>query len=156
MTDLVSVDEVEVRCPYPFDDPHVRGVAAAAISDASDLARHYGLDSWHASMVPPVVKTEVRNAVVRYMVLLDGVVQARSGDESEMFSDMRTRTGTVFFTDEQKETIRAAAGRSGNFGSLSTYRYSQESAYEVEPPVVVKMPLGKGFPVLPSASGGGW
>ena len=152
---LVSVDEVKSRLPYPVSDPHVEQVVAAVIVDASNLARHYGRDGWHADVVPPVVKTEVRNACVRSLVLLDGVVQSRAGDESEMFTDLRSLTGTVFFTEDQKRTIREAAGGGGNFGTVTTYRHSLESAGP-DAYFVAWGGVGRGFPVRPAGSGGGW
>ena len=120
---LLTVEDVSARLPYPVEDEHVEGVVREVIVDASNLARHYGRPTWTASVVPPVVKTEVRNACVRALVLLDGVVQSRAGDESEMFTDLRSLTGTVFFTRDQQQTIREAAGGGGNMSSVTSFRY---------------------------------
>lgn len=153
---LVSPAEVQDRLPYPVTDPHVERVVTEVIVDASNLARHYGRETWHADLVPPVVKTEVRNACVRALVLLDGVVQSRAGDESEMYTDLRALTGTVFFTEDQKQTIREAAGGGGNWGSGLSYRHSLKSVTR-DPDSYIKWPLGdRGFPVRPALSGGGW
>ena len=124
---LVSTVEVQQRLRYPVTDQHFLGVIDSVIASASERARFIGRATWHASNVPPIVKAIVLDVCNRALSLEDGTVSTRAGDETEMYTDMRERTGTVFFTDEEKETIREASGRNGNFGTIATYRHSEES-----------------------------
>lgn len=125
---LVDTVEVQKRLRYPVSDQHFLGVIESVIDSASNRARHYGRATWNASVCPPVVKSIVLDACNRALALEDGIVTSRAGDETDMFSDMRERTGTVFFTDDEIKTIREAAGRSGNFGVVTTYRHNPNPA----------------------------
>lgn len=139
---LVSVDEVVARLPWEFVDDRIRRIVSGAIEDASTLARFYGLESWTADKCPPIVKTQVRNACVRYMLLAEGVISSRAGDDSESYTDLRDRTGTVFFREDEQAQIQTAAGRGGNFMSIDTYRHSPERATGERVELIV-WPLGR-------------
>mgnify|MGYP000843603686 FL=1 len=123
---LISVDELAAMLKYSLIGDERDG-AAELIWDASNLARHYGRATWRADACPPVVRTLVRNACVRYLNLSESVVQSRAGDESEAYTDLGLRTGTVFFSPEEIGTIRKAAGRSGNLRVVHTTVHSGEA-----------------------------
>lgn len=75
--------------------------------------------------VPPVVKTVVRNSVSRFMNLIDGVTVSRAGDETEHYTDLQEKTGTVFLTEDEKETVRRCAGRGrSSMFAVSTFLYT--------------------------------
>lgn len=129
---LIDVADLEARLKYALS-PEERKVAAEVIWDASNLARHHGRPGWTALNVPPVVKTVVRNACVRYMEM-DSVTLSRAGDETEQYSDLGDRTATVFFNAEERSTIKAAAGSlSGSFQQVSTYVHDPSVGVRPEP-----------------------
>ena len=120
---LISVAELEARLKYALS-PDEKDTAAAVIWDASNLARLHGRPSWMADAVPPVVKTIVRNACVRYMDLSESVVQSRAGDETEAYTDLALRTGTVFYTPDEVRTLRQAAGLDSTLSVVHTFVHS--------------------------------
>lgn len=125
---LITVGELEARSPYPFSERDKK-VASEVILDASNLVRHEGNPQWKASSVPPVVKTIVRNVCVRYMGLMDGVTVSRAGDETEHYTDLQEKTGTVFLTDGEAATVRRCAGRNDDAAVfVSAYVYTPDSA----------------------------
>ena len=124
---LISVSELEARSPYPFSERD-KQVAREVILDASNLVRHEGNPLWAANSVPPVVKTIVRNVCVRYMGLMDGVTVSRAGDETEHYTDLQEKTGTVFLTDGEAATVRRCAGRNDDAAVFSmAYVYTPSS-----------------------------
>jgi hypothetical protein len=126
---LITVDELALRLKYELTDSDAV-LAAEVIWDASNKARFFGRSTWTASAVPPVVKSIVRDACVRYMDLAESVLLSRAGDESEQYTDLREKTGTVFFSEDEKATIRLAAGRVGNMFSARTFVWSPENCQE--------------------------
>nr|DAJ19027.1 MAG TPA: hypothetical protein [Siphoviridae sp. ctcOR4] len=125
---LISVSELEARSPYPFSERD-KQVAREVILDASNLVRHEGNPLWAANSVPPVVKTIVRNVCVRYMGLIDGVTVSRAGDETEHYTDLQEKTGTVFLTDGEAATVRRCAGRNDDAAVFSmAYVYTPNGA----------------------------
>ena len=120
---LISVDELEARLKYALS-PDEKDTAAAVIWDASNLARLHGRPSGMSDAVPPVVKTIVRNACVRYMDLSESVVQSRAGDETEAYTDLALRTGTVFYTPDEVRTLRQAAGLDSTLSVVHTFVHS--------------------------------
>lgn len=123
-TGLVTLEDLEVRSPFPLSSRD-REVAKAAIVDASNLVRHEGNPNWNPMNVPPVVKTVVRNSVSRFMNLIDGVTVSRAGDETEHYTDLQEKTGTVFLTEDEKETVRRCAGRGrSSMFAVSTFLYT--------------------------------
>lgn len=141
---LISLTELKSRLDPDFD-PDLEQIATETIVDASNLARHYGRDAWDSEHVPPVVKTEVRNACVRYMKLVDGLLLGRAGEETEQYTDLQKKTGTVFFDADQIATIREAAGRGGNTYSVDIYNYS--TAPPPDPWMRGVWPRGRTFPM---------
>lgn len=123
---LITVDELQSRLKYALSVDE-RETAAAVIWDASNLARLHGRPTWSSTAVPPVVKTIVRNACVRYMDLSESVVQSRAGDETEAYTDLALRTGTVFFTPDEVKTIRQGAGLDSTLSVVRTYTHSPEA-----------------------------
>ena len=113
---LISVAELEARLKYALS-PDERDTAAAVIWDASNLARM-------SDAVPPVVKTIARKACVRYMDLSESVVQSRAGDETEAYTDLALRTGTVFYTPDEVRTLRQAAGLDSTLSVVHTFVHS--------------------------------
>lgn len=141
---LITVGELEARSPYPFSDRDKK-VAGEVILDASNLVRHEGNPQWRASSVPPVVKTIVRNVCVRYMGLIDGVTVSRAGDETEHYTDLQEKTGTVFLTDGEAATVRRCAGRNDDAAVfVSAYVYTPDSVpvADCESPCLVVWPRG--------------
>lgn len=123
-TSLITLEVLEARSPFPLSSRD-KEVARAAIIDASNLVRHEGNPNWNPMNVPPVVKTVVRNSVARFMNLLDGVTVSRAGDETEHYTDLQERTGTVFLTEDEKETVRRCAGRGrSSMFAVSTFLYT--------------------------------
>lgn len=123
-TSLVTLEDLEARSPFPLSSRD-REVAKAAIVDASNLVRHEGNPNWNPMNVPPVVKTVVRNSVSRFMNLIDGVTVSRAGDETEHYTDLQEKTGTVFLTEDEKETVRRCAGRGrSSMFAVSTFLYT--------------------------------
>lgn len=123
-TGLVTLEDLEARSPFPLSSRD-REVAKAAIVDASNLVRHEGNPNWNPMNVPPVVKTVVRNSVSRFMNLIDGVTVSRAGDETEHYTDLQEKTGTVFLTEDEKETVRRCAGRGrSSMFAVSTFLYT--------------------------------
>lgn len=123
-TSLITLEVLEARSPFPLSSRD-REVAKAAIVDASNLVRHEGNPNWNPMNVPPVVKTVVRNSVARFMNLIDGVTVSRAGDETEHYTDLQERTGTVFLTEDEKETVRRCAGRGrSSMFAVSTFLYT--------------------------------
>lgn len=129
-TSLVTLEDLEARSPFPLSSRD-REVAKAAIVDASNLVRHEGNPNWNPMNVPPVVKTVVRNSVSRFMNLLDGVTVSRAGDETEHYTDLQEKTGTVFLTEDEKETVRRCAGRGrSSMFAVSTFLYTPPTQSE--------------------------
>lgn len=123
-TSLVTLEDLEARSPFPLSSRD-REVAKVAIVDASNLVRHEGNPNWNPMNVPPVVKTVVRNSVSRFMNLIDGVTVSRAGDETEHYTDLQEKTGTVFLTEDEKETVRRCAGRGrSSMFAVSTFLYT--------------------------------
>ena len=138
-TSLVTLEDLEARSPFPLSSRD-REVAKAAIVDASNLVRHEGNPNWNPMNVPPVVKTVVRNSVSRFMNLIDGVTVSRAGDEAEHYTDLQEKTGTVFLTEDEKETVRRCAGRGrSSMFAVSTFLYTPptQSEQSVAPDVTV-------------------
>lgn len=129
-TGLVTLEDLEARSPFPLSSRD-REVAKAAIVDASNLVRHEGNPNWNPMNVPPVVKTVVRNSVSRFMNLIDGVTVSRAGDETEHYTDLQEKTGTVFLTEDEKETVRRCAGRGrSSMFAVSTFLYTPPTQSE--------------------------
>lgn len=129
-TSLVTLEDLEARSPFPLSSRD-REVAKAAIVDASNLVRHEGNPNWNPMNVPPVVKTVVRNSVSRFMNLIDGVTVSRAGDETEHYTDLQEKTGTVFLTEDEKETVRRCAGRGrSSMFAVSTFLYTPPTQSE--------------------------
>lgn len=124
---LISVDELQERLKWVLSSDE-KVLAEATIWDASNLVRQFGRPGWSAAKVPPVVKTIVRNACVRYLDLSESVTLSRAGDEAEQYTDLRERTGTVFLTDDEVETVRRAAGLDVSFTSVPMFVYSSDRA----------------------------
>lgn len=120
---LITVEQLESRLKWALSSDEKK-VAEEAIWDASNLARFHGLASWSADACPPVVRSVVRNVCQRYMDLLESVVVSRAGDETEQYTDLRERTGTVFLTDEEIGTLRAAAGRDSSLVTMGSFVHS--------------------------------
>lgn len=141
-TSLVTLEDLEARSPFPLSSRD-REVAKAAIVDASNLVRHEGNPNWNPMNVPPVVKTVVRNSVSRFMNLIDGVTVSRAGDETEHYTDLQEKTGTVFLTEDEKETVRRCAGRGrSSMFAVSTFLYT--------PPTQSEQPVAPEATVAPA------
>ena len=141
-TSLITLEVLEARSPFPLSSRD-REVAKAAIVDASNLVRHEGNPNWNPMNVPPVVKTVVRNSVARFMNLIDGVTVSRAGDETEHYTDLQERTGTVFLTEDEKETVRRCAGRGrSSMFAVSTFLYTPPNPPTVPEAAVSPVPAG--------------
>lgn len=154
-TSLITVEELVARSPFPLS-ARDRGVAGAAIVDASNLVRHEGNPNWRPENVPPVVKTVVRNSVSRFLNLMDGVTVSRAGDETEHYTDLQEKTGTVFLTEDEKETVRRCAGRGrSSMFAVSTFLYTPPNG-DVSGGVDVSpfTPSPENPPVPPPPAGG--
>ena len=56
---------------------------------------------------------------------MDGVTVSRAGDETEHYTDLQEKTGTVFLTEDEKETVRRCAGRGrSSMFAVSTFLYT--------------------------------
>ena len=152
-TSLVTLEDLEARSPFPLSSRD-REVAKAAIVDASNLVRHEGNPNWNPMNVPPVVKTVVRNSVSRFMNLIDGVTVSRAGDETEHYTDLQEKTGTVFLTEDEKETVRRCAGRGrSSMFAVSTFLYTPPTQPEqTTTPSVVVSPVPSAAPATAIAS----
>lgn len=139
---LISVAELQARLDWTLGTG-LENIAESVIEDASNLARHYGRATWDKDHVPPVVKTQVRNACVRYLKLVDAVLLSRAAEETEQYTDLRKKTGTVFFDDDEIATIKAAAGGDGNFYSLDSFQYSPYTSSTLERSDYVLLPTGR-------------
>ncbi|WP_165218186.1 hypothetical protein [Schaalia sp. ZJ1691] len=72
---------------------------------------------------------------------------SRAGDETEQYTDMREKTGTVFLTGDEIRTVKAAAGGASNFQQVTSYVWSnREAASDSESDTWVAWPLGRRFP----------
>ena len=110
MQSYVTVTELEARLADMEITDAMRSVMAGVLEDASNLARFHGKD-WAIEEVPGVVRSIVLNAAMRHMRLIEGVVTSRAGDETLTWTDMRELTGTVFLDEEQRNTLKALAGK---------------------------------------------
>lgn len=126
-TDLVSFEDASSRLNYRLSEIEQK-VLAGAITDASDLARAYGAPAWTAQTVPFGVKAIIYNALRRFMANIDGVLLSRAGDETLQWSDLRARTGTVFFDAEDQARLREAAGTSRRVWSVDSFAYDASRA----------------------------
>lgn len=152
-TSLVTLEDLEARSPFPLSSRD-REVAKAAIVDASNLVRHEGNPNWNPMNVPPVVKTVVRNSVSRFMNLIDGVTVSRAGDETEHYTDLQEKTGTVFLTEDEKETVRRCAGRGrSSMFAVSTFLYTPpNTSDQATTPSVTVSPVPSAAPATAIAS----
>jgi hypothetical protein len=121
LTAYATFEELDKRLDYTLSEEE-KTAATAALEDASNLARYYGID-WPVAAVPPLVKTIVLNAVVRYMRLIEGVVQSRAGDETLTWTDLREKTGTVFLDDDQQRMLASLAGTKKGFWAVPIAAY---------------------------------
>lgn len=123
---LGTVEELEARMnrSLRYDDLE-RVAAESALRDASDMARAFGSPTWlTAKDAPPLARVIVFNACRRYMTLIEGVTLSRAGDETLQWTDLRERTGTVFFTAEEREQLRSIAGRAATVRSWGVFAYN--------------------------------
>ncbi len=160
MTAFAIVEELQARVDHTFDADEER-IAAAALEDASDLARAYGRESWlSATSAPRLVRTLVLRAVARYMNNPEGFVQSRAGDETLIWSDkIGDNAGTVYFTRDEIALLAELAGKTKGFTSIQTVAwdstYSPQSGYRHSKAghVPVDYPGGEPFPLFSDDTG---
>lgn len=110
MADYANLEELKARLDWTLDADEER-IAASALTDASNWARHYGRD-WPAETAPFMVKTLVLKASQRYMNNPEGYTQSRAGDETLIWNDESgENAGSVYFTAGEIATLRELAGR---------------------------------------------
>ncbi|MFG1602851.1 hypothetical protein [Actinoplanes sp. NPDC049265] len=127
-------------------DPDETRIAAAALEDASELARSYGRD-WDTASAPRLVRTLVLKACRRYMNNPNGYTQSRAGDETLGWSDAAgENAGTVYFTEEEQKLLRGLAGKSPSLASVPISAW--ESQREAPVGVVPVAGGGKPFPLF--------
>lgn len=121
---FATVEELVDRLDWDLDAKEMR-MAAAALEDASDLARGIGKESWVDSTIAPrLVRVTVLNACKRYMQNPAGYTQSRAGDETLGWADLGDKAGSVFFTDDEERLIRGLAGQASGLYVANTYAWS--------------------------------
>lgn len=141
---FATVEELVDRLDWDLDEKELR-MAAAALEDASDLARGIGKASWlDSTTAPRLVRVTVLNACKRYMQNPAGYTQSRAGDETLGWADLGDKAGSVYFTDDEERMIRGLAGQASGLYMATTYAWSSRPD-KVEP---IYVPTG-----LPVTSG---
>ena len=80
-TALATIEELEVRAGFELDD-RTRGMAIAALDDASALVREFGDPAWTPDIAPPIAKSLTLAAALRYVHNPMAVTQSRGGVET--------------------------------------------------------------------------
>lgn len=121
---FATVEELVARLDWDLDAKELV-IAAAALEDASDIARGLGKESWiDATVAPRLVRVTVLNACKRYMQNPAGYTLSRAGDETLGWSDLKDKAGSVFFTEDEQKMIRGLAGMASGLYVASTYAWS--------------------------------
>ncbi|GGN40175.1 hypothetical protein FHR83_007101 [Actinoplanes campanulatus] len=153
MDPYATMEELVARLDWEMDEDEER-IAASALEDASDEARHHGRD-WDAETAPRLVKTLVLKAVIRYLRNPDGYVSSRAGDETLTWSDRGATSGTLQFTRDEIALLKDLAGRrsgiiSAQVSAWGTSLHRNRRLGNCEPPGYVPSSEGAHFPLFPS------
>lgn len=116
MEPFATLDELEARCDWAFDEDEKRA-APGYLEEASDLARTYGRMAWEPETAPRMVKNIVISAVRRFMRNPDGYVVSRAGDETLQWGDRGEDAGTIYFTQAEIKLLRGMAGAGGLYSA---------------------------------------
>lgn len=113
---LVTVARLASRIQEPIETPEDISAAEELILSASDEARFYGLATWTAETVPPVVKNVVLGACQRAFQN-PGHLESERADAVTL---TRNDVGdlTVDFTPEEIRKVERAAGKKRGFASM--------------------------------------
>lgn len=114
---FVTYETLAEQLDFALDEQGVKQ-ATRRLEMASNLARHYGLDTWTDTAVPSVVRDIVLNVVERYMRNPDGYTQSRAGDETVAWRDPGDE-GNWYFSENEKEILGSLGKQSFGFGSIT-------------------------------------
>lgn len=141
---LATIEDVTNRIEGEVTD-QMLVMIEAKIDDASDLARHYGSESWAPTTAPPRVKRIVAIAVARFMNNPTGLSQSRAADETLGWQDSPA-PAELYFSEIEIEQL-------GLLGKpvLPKMGTIQITAYQTKYYPYVSVPVddgGKPFPFL--------
>lgn len=128
---LATLEDVERRLEEEPTE-RMRSMIEEALEDASDLARHYGDESWDEVTVPQKARRIVAAAVARWIRNPDGYTQSRAADETLAWGEA-DEPGAITFTRAEIEQLRKLAPVTvASFGSFGTTLYGPMRTREVE------------------------
>lgn len=126
MESLAELADLEARLDWTLDTGE-RQMAAAALLEASDLAREYGRADWvDPASTPRLVINLVLAACVRYLRNPEGYTSSRSGDETVEWS-RSAAAGGVSFSRNEIRLLRSIGGRA-QFGSVEISAWNSRPA----------------------------
>lgn len=111
---FATLSELMNRLDWTLD-PSEERIAAAALEDASELARGHGKNWVDAASAPRLVRTLVLSACVRYMKNPESYILSRAGDETVQWEGQGQNAGVVHFTEDERKLLAALGGKSSIF-----------------------------------------
>ncbi|MFB7188404.1 hypothetical protein ACFCZT_24545 [Streptomyces sp. NPDC056230] len=139
MTALATLDALVARLGRPLDDEAETALAEAALDDASDLVRHYGLP-WTPENCPPIVRRVVLRAAERIVRNPENARMEMEGSYQISLPASLPVSGEL--TDEEQSIVEKAAG----FNDLVSVRITRSDA-PCRPTTVYVDPEGPGEPI---------
>lgn len=122
---LATVEELQGWLSWDLSAGEERE-ATGALAVLSDEARSVGDPGWlDDTITPGAVKNLVLKAAARYMKNYDGFTMSRAGDETVQFSDNKLRSGSAYFTQDERDALAKHAGMGTGWGSVGTYAYGK-------------------------------
>ncbi|MFE3144743.1 hypothetical protein [Streptomyces scopuliridis] len=143
MAALATLDALVARLGRPLDDEAETALAQAALDDASDLVRHYGLP-WTPENCPPIVRRVVLRAAERTVRNPENARSEMEGAYQIALPASLPISGEL--TDEEQAVVEKAAG----FDDLVSVRITRTDAL-CRPTTVYVDPEGPGEPIPFSA-----
>ncbi|MFD5504593.1 hypothetical protein ACFWJS_33620 [Streptomyces sp. NPDC127061] len=107
MAALATLDALVARLGRPLDDDAETALAEAALDDASDLVRHYGLP-WAPETCPAIVRRVVLRAAERIVRNPENARMEMEGSYQISLPASLPVSGEL--TDEERAIVEKAAG----------------------------------------------
>ena len=147
MAALATLEELEANLDWDLDVKE-KAVATADLDHASELVRHHGLN-WTPENVPPIAKSIVLQAARRHMNNLMGNTVSRAGDETLGWDGIGDKAGSVYLTNEEKQTL-SIIKRGPGFGTGGVIAWGTRKDPNGVGYVPVERPDGRPFPFYSS------
>lgn len=143
MEPLVTLAELRTRLDWTLEVEE-EGMALAALDDASNIVRAYGLN-WTRANAPALAKTVVAKATARYLRNPEGYSISRAGEEHVEWGRVEGSEPGVFLTQAEQKMIANLARPSGIY-TAPVFAWNGNKELKAEQQGYVPTQHGSKFP----------